>query len=189
MFFFSLFGQAYKKHLEEETHKAITFLDKTIELLEVTSVLVTNFRDKRPLTTLDDDRLTQNESCYKWLLAWENDAMQIQNASSRNKCMLSEKTRFDLYSMIIGFKEICSVAFKAKPGAYIFACRTNSDIVENVFCQQRGRNGQNDNPRYIDYGPTMNGILLGQTTTTSKSNTGSIESLPFFKPSKVSRKS
>lgn len=95
--------------------------------------------------------------------------------------MRSEKTIFDLYSMIIGFKQIFSIAFKANPGVYIFACRTNSDIVEDVFYQQQGRNEPNDNPRYVDYEPTMNGALLGQTTTTSKSNTGSIESLPFLK--------
>lgn len=174
--------------MEASTQQVVSHLDKTIELLEVTSVIVANFRDKRPLSSMDDARLAENDKCYRWFLDWENDAAQIQNPASRNKCMLSEKTRFDLNSMIIGFKQICTVTFKANPGAYIFPCRLNSDIVENVFCQQRGRNGQNDNPRYVDYGPTMNGILLGQTTTTSKSNTGCIESLPFFKPNKLLRK-
>lgn len=32
------------------------------------------------------------------------------------------------------------------------------------------------------YCSTMNGIILGQHTTTKKSNTGSVDNLAFFKP-------
>ena len=57
--------------------------------------------------------------------------------------------------------------------------------MENVFCQQRGRNGQNDNPTYVQYGPSINSILLGQTTTTKKGNTGKVDNYAFHKPNKL----
>ena len=101
--------------------------------------------------------------------------------AERGKRLLSEKLRFDMSSMIIGFYEVCNIAFTRFPGSTISPSRTNSDLVENIFCQQRGRNGQNTNPTYSQYGPTMNGIILGQTTTTSRGNTGSVENLTFFK--------
>jgi hypothetical protein len=92
---------------------------------------------------------------------------------------------FDVTSCILGFKELCKISLQKHPGYSVSAFRVNSDIVENVFCQQRGRNGQNDNPTYVQYGPTMNSILLGQTTTTTKSNTGSVRSFSFYKPQKL----
>ena len=83
--------------------------------------------------------------------------------------------------MIIGFREVCRIAFARVPGSTISPSRTNSDLVKNIFCQERDHNGKNSNPTYAQYGPTMNSIILGQTTTTNCSNTGSVENLTFFK--------
>jgi len=53
--------------------------------------------------------------------------------------------------------------------------RINSDIIENVFCQQRGLyNGNNTNPTYLNYCRTMNAVILGQATISRKSNAGGI---------------
>ena len=57
--------------------------------------------------------------------------------------------------------------------------------MENIFCQQHSYHGQNDNPRYSQYTNGMNSILLGQTTSTNRSNTGVVESLPMYRPDKV----
>lgn len=97
-----------------------------------------------------------------------------------SKMPLSYKLRFDISSMIIGFQEVCKMAFSRFPGSAISPLHTNSNLVENIFCQERGHNGQTSNPTYAQYGPTMNSILLGQTTTTNCSNTGSVENLTFF---------
>ena len=94
--------------------------------------------------------------------------------------MISDKLRFDLISKVVGFIEVCKISFDKNTGCQIIPGKTNSDIVENIFCQERGNNGQNDNPTYAQYGPTMASILIGQTTTTTKNNTRSLDSLPFF---------
>jgi hypothetical protein len=42
--------------------------------------------------------------------------------------------------------------------------RFNNDIVENLFCQQKGvYNGNNSNPNYINYCKSVNSVLLGQS--------------------------
>lgn len=99
--------------------------------------------------------------------------------------MMSDKLRFDLASMLVGFRQLSDIVSNNFPGSGMVPARTNSNIIENVFCQQRGRNGQNDNPNYEQYCSTMNGIILGQRTTTKKSNTGSVDSLSFFTPTRL----
>ena len=163
-------------------------LDGTIAFINMTSKLIDTFADTRPISSLGDHRLAMNheilEYFQKWEMEkWEMDAESHQELSKadRARCLLSQKLRFDISSMIIGFQEVCKIALICFPGSTISPFRTNSDLVENVFCQERGNNGQNSNSTYAQYGPTMNSILLGQTTTTSCSNTGSLENLTFFK--------
>lgn len=123
-----------------------------------------------------------NEQVLTYWQKWEQDAEDHQELSKaeRAKCLLSYKLRFDISSMIIGFQEVCKVAFSRLPGSAISPLHNNSNLVENIFCQEQGHNGQTSNPTYAQYGPAMNSILLGQTTTTSCSNTGSVENLTFF---------
>lgn len=158
-------------------------MDGTVEFLTMTSNLVETFADSRPISSLNDRRLALNNEMLAYLKKWQADAdLHIElSKTERKKRLLSEKLLFDMSSMIIGFYEVCKIAFTRFPGSTITPSRTNSDLVENIFCQQRGRNGQNANPTYSQYGPTMNGIILGQTTTTKCSNTGSVENLAFFK--------
>ena len=158
-----------------------------MEFLEITSTLIRNFSSHQPYSSMADPRFNENEQCLKLLGAWRKTVSNRKDlqASDRNKMFLSEKTMFDVSSTIIGFREFCKQAFKNHPGICVVSHCINSNIVENVFCQQRGLNGQNDNPTYAQYGSTINSILLGQTAITNKSNTGSVESLSFYKPSKL----
>jgi hypothetical protein len=46
----------------------------------------------------------------------------------------------------------------------------NSDLIENLLCQQRGIiNGLNTNPILAQYGPSQNAIILGQKINSSNS--------------------
>jgi hypothetical protein len=100
--------------------------------------------------------------------------------------LLSDKLRFDLLSMTVGLKQLCSIMFSRYPGSGIVPGRLNSNVIENVFCHARGKNGQNSNPTYAQYGPTMNSILIGQKTTTRRSNSGKSDQLcSFMKPKKL----
>jgi hypothetical protein len=70
-------------------------------------------------------------------------------------------------------------------GSVVVSCGdANSDIIENVFCQQRELyNGNNTNPTYLNYCRTMNTVILGQTTISRRSNASPHETTtePFIK--------
>ncbi|XP_078382573.1 uncharacterized protein LOC144665241 [Oculina patagonica] len=175
--------KAYKNSLGSEDG---TCLDLTIELLETSSKLIEIFEDPKPVQSMSDSRLNKIDACLNWLQQWEKSVLSTQHTIPvKNKMMLSDKLRFDLASMLVGFRQLSEIVVNKFPGSGIVPARTNSNIIENVFCQQRGRNGQNDNPNYNQYCSTMNGIILGQHTTTKKSNTGNVDSLSFFTPTRL----
>lgn len=135
-----------------------------------------------------DDRITMLDDCVSWLQDQIDETKESQGTpAERNKKIISEKTIFDVLSMSLGFRRVCQSI--TKNGGMILPSSFNSDIVENVFCQQRGRHGQNDNPTYLQYADGMNGILLAQSITTLKSNTGDVGSFPFCKPKKLHQSS
>lgn len=87
----------------------------------------------------------------------------------RRKNHTTSETRTDINSSIVGFVSLCKLFLTGQnsinPG-YL-----NSDIVENLFGQQRGlRNGMNTNPTVAQYGPANTAIILGQCTVSNKSN-------------------
>lgn len=156
--------QLYSESLEDST-----YLQSTIKLLQHTSLLISNFRDQRPITDSSDARLKENMSALQWFKEWEE---SVKERPDKDKCLMSHQTRADLTSLIIGFNELCQSKLK-KSSASIIPNRVNSDIIENIFCQQRGlHNGNNTNPNYLTYCRTMNAIILGQPTVSRKSNAG-----------------
>ena len=100
---------------------------------------------------------------------------------------LSDKTLFDIKCMILGFQKLCDTTFRECKTTSIYPWRINTNLVENIFCQQRSLQGQNNHPRYIDYKTGMNTVLLGCHTLTKKSNIGRIDELPFYRPAKLKR--
>lgn len=153
----------------------------------MTSIEVKNFTSPLPYASTEDDRFFENRRVLNWIEDWE---VEISgrvdlNASDRNKLIFSDKLLFDLKSMIIGFEQICNISFHLNPGCISKSMYVNSDLVENIFCQVRGGNGQNNNPTYCQYGPTINSILLGQTCSTSKCNTVKNSSFSFSKPKRM----
>ena len=49
----------------------------------------------------------------------------------------------------------------------------NSDVVENIFNQQRSTyNGANSNPYALQYKRSLNGIIIGQNILSTKANAG-----------------
>ncbi|XP_070556109.1 uncharacterized protein [Ptychodera flava] len=177
----------FKKHRQTQgaSSSECRDLDAVILLLSHTSKLITNFTDWRPIHSTLDERLVDNDRTLQYFKEWEEAVYSLVgvSAAQKNKMLLSDKARFDITSMVLGFREICLISASKHPGSGIVAARANSNLVENVFCQQRGQNGQNNNPRYSQYGAGINAICLGQTTTTKRSNSGKVEPLPFFKPS------
>lgn len=60
----------------------------------------------------------------------------------RNKMFLSEKTKYDVYSMIVGFQAYSDCLFLMYPGSNTSSYYTNQDQLENFFGEQRASNGQ-----------------------------------------------
>ena len=181
-----LFHYSFQKYQASLPSDDRSKLDMSIEFLGITSKLIEIFHSNVPFMSVDDSRFKELHNCLKWLNDWQDEASKAPgSASERNKMTLSTKTFFDVRSMIVGFQSMVTEAIKDCPGTQILAWKVNTNLVENIFCQQRGYHGQNDNPRYSQYTHGMNSILLGQTTSTNRNNTGVVESLPMYRPDKL----
>lgn len=147
-------------------------LNGTIRLLRNTSVIIKNFRDHRPIKDSSDERLRENEQVLTWFQAWENEIRSDDEIKDKEKSLISFQCREDIFSLLKGFGEFCHEKFRVSGGSVI-PNRVNSDVIENVFSQQRGmHNGCNTNPTYQHYCNTMNSIILGESSVSKKSNTG-----------------
>jgi hypothetical protein len=137
-------------------------LDGAIRFLEQTSKLIAIFRNPRPICELDDNRLDQLRDVHRWFKSWESECRGKQSS------LMSGETREDLDSLITSF--ICLTEDRVKKSGWgIVPSRFNSDIVENIFCQQRGiYHGNNTNPTYSDYQYGTNSLILGQTLLSRK---------------------
>jgi hypothetical protein len=78
----------------------------------------------------------------------------------KRKMFLSDKTKFDVYSMITGFKVYCRTMFKMYSGSTVLACHTNQDKLENFFGEQRAVNGQTTNLSILQTGNCINAFTV-----------------------------
>ena len=154
---------SYKENLGEKGE----CLNGAIELLQKTSCLINNFRDRRPIHTLADNRLSQNREVQCWFLEWET-------KTKTSKDVMSSMCHEDIQSSIIAFEQLCHSTVKEKQGWSITPAMINSDPIENTFCQQRGKfNGLNTNPTALQYRRNINGVILGQAAVSRKCNSAS----------------
>ncbi len=75
------------------------------------------------LRSIEDTRFVENQRCFAWIQKWED---QTKDATTlplkeNTKMFLSEKTKFDVYSMVIGFKMYCDTLLQMYPGATVYA--------------------------------------------------------------------
>ena len=78
---------------------------------------------------MGDGRLAENEVCLTWFRKWEQEVKDNNTLplSERNKLLLSEKTMFDIYSMVIGFQQLCTIVISwNNEGTLLLGC-CNSD--------------------------------------------------------------
>ena len=144
----------YKKHLQSTSRNtAAQQLTGTLTFISKTSQLVQIFTDNRPFSSLDDERFLIMRETLDWFEKWRKDIESLPySPQQRKKMFISTKCYFDVSSMILGFRRLCELSFALNPGCAVRASKTNSDIVENIFCQQRAANGSSDNPTAAQYG-------------------------------------
>ena len=132
-----------------------------ISLLKVTSILIRVFRDDRPIKIGTDKRLEELKYALQWFVDWQS---SIKNKPE----FITVETMEDLKSLITGFTHLCEM--RITKGEMVVPSRINSDIVENIFCQQRTITGANTNPSLCQYKSGLASIILGQTSVSKKSN-------------------
>ena len=141
-------------------------MNLTIELLENTSILVSNYTSKLPVRSISDDRLDQNRRVLHWFAEWDS-------AKIHKKAFITQQTYEDLHSMIKSTEHYIRLRLQQDPSTYISMHRLNSDVVENMFSSQRGINGANTNPSLLQYGKNLNTIIISQNTLSTKRNSSS----------------
>ena len=146
-------------------------LNDSVALLRATSVIVRVFRDRRPVVEIEDKRLDDIANALRWFSEWETHvSKQKLTATEKDKQLMSAQTREDLNSCITGFRTLCRNSLKVHRDSVVPA-RINSDVIENIFCQQRGIiNGNNTNPTFYQYVKNINAVIIGQNAVSKNSN-------------------
>jgi hypothetical protein len=165
----------YQKSLMNGKH-----LDGSIELLKQTSKMVAIYNDNRPICDINDERLVKLADCKKWFADWtKHTCTNVSHSRSVGRMLISRETQEDVQYCITGFASICRLRLES--GHSVLPSRINSDIVENVFSQQRGSHGDNTNPKYLQYTKNVNNIVLSQSskTVSKKSNVCMKGAVPF----------
>lgn len=131
-----------------------------------------------------DTRLAKVSESHEWFQSWEKQ-IQLRNDLSKNakqRSLITNEAREDLDSCIIGFTQLVKQHTKNFPGAAIIPSMINTDVVENVFCQQRSvHNGGNTHPNLYQYRYTLNTILFsgGLKKRSGNAATNSLACKPF----------
>jgi len=153
--------KTYRKSLCGEAGQEA--LSGFIQFLEHTSILVEFCTDVRPVKDMCDDRLIKLRMSYNWFKSWENEVCQTETASKRYKSLLTMETREDLDFMYHGIMSLISFCIE-KLHTEIVPARLNSDIIKNIFCQQRSLyHGPTTNPTYNSCRTGINSVVLGQS--------------------------
>lgn len=136
-------------------------LKEPIRFLQYTSKLIDLFSRKDIISTIHDTRLIKAREFLDYLQRWKD------NANSP-KGILSDQLWFDLRSMIIGLQKIVEIKMTHFKDAGIKPVIINQDILENIFCQERGSNGQNNHPKYYMYSSSLTAVNIGQSVVSKK---------------------
>ena len=139
-----------------------------------------NFKDPRPIRSCNDPRLSENRAVLQWFFDWSEMQKSETNSFITKECF------DDLVSFLVGFEELVAKKISTCPLGYIKPSLINSDVVENVFCSQRGVcNGSTTNPTYLQYSKGINTIIIGQQVKSKKGNVSSSTSIHGALPYKM----
>ena len=128
------------------------------------------YADKRPIRSVEDERLNSAMEVYQWFTDWHKFWVK---GGKLQKHFITRECYEDLQSMLLGTRSLIQLKLALFPLCSMYMCRLNSDVIENVFCSQRGIcNGANANPSYYKYCKGINTICIGQAVVSKKSNAG-----------------
>jgi hypothetical protein len=92
--------------------------------------LFTKTVERYSYRSLEDNILFENDECLKWIKNWEKTVTATEDISKKEKekRFLANQAKFDLSSMILGFKAFCQNMFQDFPGCGVTTARTNQDV-------------------------------------------------------------
>ena len=150
-------------------------LNGVVEMLEQTSKMVEIFRDMRPIKSVYDTRLKTLTSVTEWFQQWQISIFECTDIprKEKSKKLLSTQCSEDIQSCLKGFCALCAKLLRKSPALYITPGLVNSDVIENIFNQQRSTyHGANSNPSVLQYRRAINSVIVGQNSVSKKSNSG-----------------
>jgi hypothetical protein len=153
-----------------EDYRAVskrTDLESTIKFLQQTEVLVKNFTGTKLVRSIHDESLQENREVLFFFQEWY-EKPEINHRTN----FLTRECYEDLLSMLIGFEEVVKIKLQQHPMGYMCPGRTSTDVIENFFSSQRGINGSNNNPTYLQYAKGINTILMSRKIVSTKTNAG-----------------
>jgi hypothetical protein len=119
-----------------------------------------------------DTRIQKAKDFLQYMQKWKGSVvLSIQS-------IVSDQL-FDLQSMILSLEQVVRIKQARFPNSKTKPVILNQDVLENVFTQVRGSNGQNDHPKFYLYMSTIRSINFRQTVLNKRGNTsGDKEALP-----------
>ena len=139
---------------------AITFLRQTSNFLK-------NFKDMRPVKSINEPRLEELVSVAKWFDDWRKSTLADtpETITNKQKHIMSTQCHEDIQSCIIGFGQLCKMLLSGPCIIYVTPGLVNSNVIENTFNQQRSTyHGANSNPDAVQYRQALKNIILGQSS-------------------------
>ena len=137
--------QTYRDYLVDGSHML-----PAIKLVQITSDFISVFRSPDPIQTLHDERLAILVSVKTFFEDWKSYCVEQEAKEKLEKQpYITEQCHQDLLSCIDGFISLCHQKIASTS---ITPRIINSDVCENIFCQQRTTyNGPNTNPDAAHY--------------------------------------
>ena len=137
--------QEYQKTLDDPEK-----MDAVIELLQQTSLFIEIFRSPQPICSIHDIRLTQLRTILAYFEDWEDFCKRKRGKKRvKNDMFITAESFADLTYCVKGFISLCH---QVSVDHNIIPRLINSDVCENVFCQQRATyHGANANPDASQY--------------------------------------
>ena len=121
-----------------------------IDILSMTSPLISIFRSNEPVNHIEDPRITKLQEIIIYFTDWHQFCLQRKDPSPKIDNFLTQQSFADLTSCLQGFIHLCEE--RVADGKTVTPRLINTDVVENIFCQQRATySGANSNPDASQY--------------------------------------
>ena len=148
--------------LLKEYRDALTsgdYLNPAIKLVEITSQFINIFRSSQPICSLQDERLCNLATIKSFFMDWKDycdDAKMLHIYDKQ--IFVTDQCYQDIVSCINGFVSLCH---EKLPDTAVIPRLINSDVCENIFCQQRTTySGANANPDASQYRYTFHIVII-----------------------------